>query len=325
MLTKANYIYGVKKNNESIESNVKSIIDNAQSYLVMGSYSFWMPKPLYDSMKAVSSTINSALLIPHVNRSGDVITKLQTIQNLINNANVGVIISGLNHSKFVFNENSIYYGSANLTDYGLNSNIEAVTVYDSIRNDLKADFIDFVQIEINRYLNAPAPGIPIVNNMIISSLNTLFSKTNKLNPNITKVVKTVNNFEECNGIISKAIDTYFAILSFTDFRIVYKKLLVLRRNLEELYKYGSYILIKEGYLEKNDQEEVDVEQGRVNRYNALWSEFDNQLKNTISLLERLPDNIRMSPEKDELSVKNTKIITELKGTLKEEYNNMNIE
>lgn len=181
MLQKSNYIYGVKKSNESIESSVKNIIDNAQDYLVMGSFSFWMPKHLFNSVKAVATNINSALIIPHVYRSGHIINKIQKIKTLIN-ANVGVIISSSNHSKFVFSESSIYYGSANLTDYGLNSNIEAVTVYDVIRNDLKGDFIDFILTELNQYLNVYHSRFPLINTQIITSLNIMFGKVHKLNP-----------------------------------------------------------------------------------------------------------------------------------------------
>jgi hypothetical protein len=289
----------------------------------MGSFSFWLPIHLFKRVKTVSSNIHSTLLIPHVNRSGDVINKLHKIETLIN-ANVGVIISCFNHSKFLFSEKSIYYGSGNLTDYGLNSNIEAVTVYDLMRNDLKSDFIDFALIELNRYFNAQHSGLPVMNNQIINSLNTLFGKVLKLNPNITKVEKTVTNFEENNRVIGKAIDTYFALLSFTDFRKVYKKLLVLRRNLEELYKYGTYILIKEGFLEVNNPEKIHVNPNRVDRYNALYIEFNNQLEDTISLLKRLPDTLRLPWEEDRLAQKNYNLITKLKEKLEEEKNNMSL-
>lgn len=322
MLIKSNYIYGIKKSNQSIEGNVKSIIDNAQNYLTMGSFSFWIPKPLFNSVKTVSANTPSTLLIPHVYRSGDVIIKIQTMQTLIN-ANVGVIISGLNHSKFVFSESSIYYGSANLTNYGLNSNIEAITVYDTIRNDLKKDFIGFILMELNRYLNTQHSGLPIINSQIISNLNTIFGKVHKLNPNIMKVEKTVDSFEDCNSIIGKAIDSYFALLSFTDFQLAYRKLLVLKRNLEELYKYGSYVLNKEGYLHKNNAEKIYVDESRVNRYNKLWAEFNHQLKDTITLLENLPNNLRLLRERDELAQRNNIIISRLKSRLEEDNNNLN--
>lgn len=314
MIKTNRYIYGIKKNNESIESDVENIIDNSQEYLVMGSYSFWLPNHIFHKLKNVAQNVSSALIVPILDRSNDLQFFEKKIKCLIN-ANVGVIISAENHSKFVFNEKNIYYGSANLTNGGLNLNVEVITMYDSLRADLKSDFNSFVLEEINRFLGNHQKGLREINANTFTNFGRLSNMLFKLNPNILKVEKTVNNYEKCNRIIPEAIEGYYATLSSVDFNKVYRKLLVLRRSLEEVYKYGTYVLYKEGFLYKENPEEIEVASERVHRYNRLWQKFNEQLTETLNLLERLPGNLILKLEKDELMIKNYQILLQLKNKI----------
>lgn len=320
VITKNNYKFGMKNSGESIETSIGNYIDNTTNYLVMGSYNFWMPKELFYKIKNVANNINTLVLFPQVSRSYQVVNSESKIKSLLN-ANVAVLISGINHSKFLFNESNIYFGSGNLTSYGLNYNIEAVTLYDSVKVELRNDFIDLTLKEIDRYLYNRSLDLGTAFSVTYRYFSEFSQLVLKLNPNIMKVEKTVNNYELCDMYIAKVIDMYFAILSFSEFKKVYTKLMILRLSLEELYSYGSLILHKEGFLDSDNPEEIQVSPEKVIKYNKLWEDFHKKLRNSLNDLETLIGNSSVRFQSDELALKNYNLIIQLREKLQIELKN----
>lgn len=318
MLIKNHYKFGIKNSGESIEESIGNYIDSSNEYLVMGSYNFWMPNELFYKIKNVSKNVNSMVMFPHVSRSYQIINSDCVVNSLLK-ANVAVLISGFNHSKFLFNENNIYFGSGNLSRGGLNYNIEAVTLYDSLKGELRNDFVSIVLNEINRYLYNNGLDLRTAFSITYNYFREFSDLILKLNPNIMKVEKTVNNFEKCDLYIGKVIDMYFSLLSFKDFNTVYTELMILRLSLEELYRCGCVILHREGFLEVANPEEIQVAKENVRKYNRLWEKFNERLRNCLNTLEELITNVNVKFENDELATKNRRLILELKNKLINEF------
>ncbi|RKJ69511.1 hypothetical protein D7X33_23715, partial [Butyricicoccus sp. 1XD8-22] len=189
---------GLKDKGVDIHSDMTDVVKDSHEYLVMGSYSMNMTSTGYYKFQFFSElckkakSVDCIAVIPHIFHSyyKPTVNDQNKLQNLINK-NIGVIINNANHSKFLFSENDLYLGSANLTPDGFKDNVESVCLFRDISKvkNLELDLIDFSTREFDRYISGHAISIndeefEKENNRILASFEELKDLAIKLNPNI---------------------------------------------------------------------------------------------------------------------------------------------
>ncbi len=308
MITDGSYhLIGIK--NIDITKEIDNIISKALNTLIICGYSFTKTS---NKKSTLLKIINSNARIKHcifpisLFMSKDY-NRYNAIE-LINNG-VSVSLEPNNHSKWLLNENEMYFGSLNFTTHSIEKRIEVVTFKKFDNFDiLKNEFLDFTIDSIKRMKSISHRNkirSVITRNQKLYRINS--KRIKRLNPSIRKIYSTINSIPKVKASIDQMIVNVYWLLEDQSYFSIFRNANTLFGDLSHIYDLGNRIILN---YENDMQYSKIVEKYNysVNRFQDRFEFFIGKSKNLIGNLETLPE---ISQKNKDLSIENVKILKEM--------------
>lgn len=318
---------GTKNTGIDIRDSIKPIISSAKNFILLGTYNISYGSFIYYGLQN-NITAKKGIILPNIRTGFDgtlyTINDIYTIIIQYINIGVGVIIDATNHSKFILSEDSIYFGSANLTATALRDNFEVISILNNTIANPNLFYnlrYDFAQTFYWKLMFSPT-NLGCENIRILTELKSILERVFKLNPNATKVKRTIDNYDSIINIINYAINDYFKLLSIKDFTRIYIKLENLKTKLTNLVNYGYWNIIRQAELKGMTEclEELEIPKIKIKGYNSRYFKFLDELKKLINYIEVKGDKFK-SYEEDPMALKNRELISNIQVCLSNYINN----
>lgn len=248
--------WGIKPSGTNLTADIHDIIDNATSFIVVCGYNFSPfnhPTSIIPKLIAQRNAGLDILLITPPNMWGfGNRNHTNNIQHLINNG-IGVILNSHNHSKWIISDYGYYYGSLNFTAASMTTKVEVVSFCDSLHqahipwwmNQTKQELLQFAVSELNVFNTVRATtNLGAVNIATLTTLQGVFQRILRYNPEIEKVERTLLNYEEVRLELSTIIDAYYPLISIIELNTIWSLINNLVYTLDRLAYAGNDILLK---------------------------------------------------------------------------------
>lgn len=279
------YCLGIKSEHEDLSSSFEKILDSNPTFLIAGSFSFWLPPQLWTKLSQL--TCPKLILLPfkykYTNQS-DLTFEIKKIQLLIN-SNTAVLINSLNHSKFILTDSNCFVGSNNLTSGGIINNIEnCIIMSDSniYYTDWYNEILTLIRNELTNF----------------SSLTNTKSKESKLAGLTMPIIKDRMSNEEVITSINQLKTIYSALISVSDcyqhLENSFEKLVKDTKKSIQLFNSPETLLTKyfinnltTQYNEKKEKPEIWIRD--CNSINNKLTDLSNSLNKLSSQRKVLMD------------------------------------
>ncbi|AHW61453.1 hypothetical protein SAMN05444285_10689 [Draconibacterium orientale] len=282
-------IWGIKDSGEDITNEILSILNNANSFIIVGGYNFTFKTAGYSFFRILQNKVRQGipvLMIIPSNLTGYNNSQPAIINFCITNG-IGLILNGNNHSKWLMTENDLYYGSSNFTETSWRQRIEVVTIhrhnnlYGSWKRRTLLDFRLFIQREISKINRRPTMNaIPGLIANTIAVWNRILPLVLRLNPSIEKVIYTLRNYGEVETLLNENIEEWFQLYDIKLFKQVYEYNANILKKYNDLCDF-AYSNIYNETTENREFRNEDI----INEYNFLHSEF-------VKTIERATTELR---------------------------------
>lgn len=290
--------WGIKDSGINITTDIHNIINMSNDFIIVCGYNF---SPHHDPTSIISHIINKkqvgtpGLIIMPPNMWGyGRKNHTLNIQHLINNQ-IGVILNTKNHSKWLITDYGFYYGSMNFSKSSMTTKVEIVTLCDALKNNpvpwwMKATKKELLEYSVNELsmfnTNTRTTNLGTINTATLTTLRLVLGLILRYNPEIEKVQKTLDNYEEVRIKLSSIIDNYFSLISLKDLNLIWNIVNKTIYTLDKLAYQGNDILIK--------NESQSSIQSDISAYNKTHTAFVKQIEQIMNLIEqkRLKYNIQ---------------------------------
>jgi hypothetical protein len=124
-----NEIIRIKNRNDDFKAYFERILDNKPDYIIISSFSFFLPPVLWNKFKNLSCPKLVIIPYEYEHRDGknnmvkSTINQMKRIEQIINTG-ATVLVNSVNHAKYMLTEKDCFVGSNNLTIGGMVDNIE---------------------------------------------------------------------------------------------------------------------------------------------------------------------------------------------------------
>jgi len=281
-------IWGIKDSGEDITTEILNILNNANSFIIVGGYNFTFKTAGYSFFSILKNKVRQGvpvLMIIPSNLTG-YNNNQPAIINFCFTNRIGLILNGNNHSKWLMTENDLYYGSSNFTDTSWKHRIEVVTIhrhnhiYGSWKRRTLLDFRLFIQREISKINRRPTmAAIPGLIANTIAVWNRINPLVLRLNPSIEKVILTLRNYGEVETLLNKNVEEWFQLYDMKVFKRIYEYNANIFKKYNDLCEF-AYLNI---YNETTESSEI-INEEIINEYNFLHSEFVETIERATSEL-----------------------------------------
>lgn len=296
MITRTNGSkWGIKIPGDDFTPEIHSLINNAKIFIVVCGYNF---SPLVHKTSIIPLLIakkNSGINVlfiapPGMIRFGNT-NHTTNIQHLVNN-DVGVILNSKNHSKWLISDYGYYYGSLNFTHSSMRDKVEVISFSERLRrrtipkwmSETANELLNFAINETRRTQNILSTlNLGMINIDNLRILNLVLNKILKYNPSISKVLETLENYEQARLELLKIIDQTFLFNDEIYFNKLWSKISRIIFYLDYLAEIGNSIYINFEYKSyKSIDSDLDV---LLDKYNRIHSVFKRQIDETILFIE----------------------------------------
>lgn len=282
MINNSDSTWGVKRSGHNIQMDIINIITNAQSYIIVGGYNFTYKTAGYSFFRELyrkSVQGIPVLMIIPPNLSGNNRSHQDAINFCIAN-NIGLILNGNNHSKWILTENDLYYGSSNFSETSWKSRVEVITIH-NLRSSIPwkirtiKDFKDFVSEEISkvhkRKIMTRRPGLIVYTRIVWNSIKF---QMHRLNPSIKKVQQSLDNFEVVTLRLENLCAYWFESEYFTDYLKVKQLSKLILKKVNKLCYYAYTYIYNESLSDLESPDLIiEVNQKAIDRYNEIHMEL----------------------------------------------------
>jgi hypothetical protein len=304
--------WGIKPSGTNLTVDIHEIIDNANSYIVVCGYNFSPynhPTSIIPRLIARRNAGVNVLLIapPRMWGFGNT-NHTNNLQHLINNG-IGVILNTYNHSKWIISDYGYYYGSLNFTASSMTTKVEVVSFCDSLQqpnipwwmNRTKQELLQFAVSELNHFNTVTATtNLGIVNTASLNTLQGVFARILRYNPEIEKVERTLLNYEDVRNELSSIIDNYFPLITISELDKIWQPINNAIYTLDKLAYSGNDILLK--------YQQQSLKGFSIYGYNRIHSNFSRQIERLLVYLK----SIELQTSRQE---KNSSITKEIENIL----------
>jgi hypothetical protein len=306
--------WGIKPAQTNLTGDIHDIINNAVDFIILCGYNF---SPYNHPSSVIpllirkrNAGVNVLVILPPKMWGFGNRNHTNNIQHLTNN-NIGVILNSNNHSKWIISDYGYYYGSLNFTSISMKSRVEVVSICDALRqpnkpwwmNETKKELLGYVLTELNNFNNVTATtNLGAVNTAILTSLRNTFGQILRYNPEIEKVQKTLNNYEEVRMNLSSIIDLYYPLIEISELDKIWRLINNAIYTLDRLAYAGNDMLLK--------YENQSLRGFSIYGYNRIQANFTRQV-------EKIIDTIKQSDFQSIQQEKNIALTINLEKVLRE--------
>jgi len=312
-------IWGIKDSGEDITPEILDILNNANSFIVVGGYNFTFKTAGYTFFSILLTKVRQGipvLMIIPPNLTGYHNNQPAIINFCLTNG-IALILNGNNHSKWLMTENDLYYGSSNFTDTSWRQRVEVITIhrhrhiFGNWKRRTLLDFRLFIQREIAKIHRRPTmtviPGL-IANT--IATWNNINPLIQRLNPSIEKVISSLKNYNQVELLLNNVIEDWFQVYDPDNFKVVYDLNFKILDSVAHLCEY-AYINIFNETIEKKEISDKQI----INSYNEYHSNFQSLIKSSIATLEESNRQFRRDVN-FQMFEKNLDLINEVESRIK---------
>ncbi|MBL6445024.1 hypothetical protein JMN32_01805 [Fulvivirga sp. 29W222] len=317
-------IWGIKDSGEDITPEILDILNNANSFIIVGGYNFTFKTAGYTFFSILLAKVRQGvpvLMVIPPNLTGYHNNQPAIINFCLTNG-IGLILNGNNHSKWLMTENDLYYGSSNFTDTSWRHRVEVITIhrhryiFGSWKRRTLLDFRLFIQREINKVNRRPTmTAIPGLIANTIATWNSINPMILRLNPSIEKVISSLKNYNQVELLLNNIIENWFMVYNPDNFNIVYDLNFSILESISQLCDYAYQNIFNETIENK----EISDEQ-IINSYNEYHRNFQVTMTNSIKKLEEI-DSVFKQENNFQLFEKNIALINEVESRIKRSNNN----
>jgi hypothetical protein len=313
--------WGIKDSGEDITTDILGILQNAQSFIVVGGYNFTFKTAGFTFFNLLQNKVRQGiptLIIIPPNLTGYHNNQTAIINFCIAN-NIALILNGNNHSKWIMTENDLYYGSSNFTETSWLKRIEVVTIhrhnhiYGNWKRRTLLDFRLFVQRQIatlnRRRAMRNIPGL-IANTT--ATWNNIIPLIQRLNPSIEKVISTLNNYNEVETMLNQIIEAWFQVYNTETFNLIHDLNFKIMESISKVCEYGYLNIYNETVTEQIEFSDREI----IENYNNLHDSFIKTISKSLSRIQEM----KFSESTDQLFEKNLGLIS----NVEKQMNNDNI-
>lgn len=302
--------WGIKDSGEDITNDILGILQNAQSFIVVGGYNFTFKTAGFTFFNLLQTKVQQGipvLLIIPPNLTGYHNNQTAIINFCITN-NIALILNGNNHSKWIMTEKDLYYGSSNFTETSWLKRIEVVTIHrhNHLYGDWKRrtllDFRLFLQRQIATLNRRRA-----MRNILGLIANTTATWNNirpliqRLNPSIEKVISTLNNYNEVETMLNQVIEDWFQVYNTETFNFIYDLNFKILDSISKVCEFGYLNIYNETVIGRNEFSNNEI----ISSYNNLHDIFIKTIDESSSRIQEM----KFSESSDQLFEKNLNLIS----------------
>lgn len=322
-----NDVFGVKRIDEDLESHFEDLIINSTMFLAMSSYSWRLPKKLWDRL--INNQCIKIAIIPYKffkSNQYEVINWQSIIRSLMMNG-VLVIINNNNHSKFMINENRTYFGSVNLTGRAMTYNIEGIASYcdGATKSPVRKDILKFVLEQLKNYksiltASINGSGVEKLHQGYTTNMKCIFDWLQDLNFDRgfaeEDLLTYISSLEKTCVGIQDILSKYQALLSLDDLYNLNRRAKKVINSIKDLSTMlDNERILKRNYtnifLSRETKNKLDYIKGE----SAIFQDFYS------GILE----SIRLPRELDTLCLSNDKLVPTAIDTIEKYIKDNNIQ